>query len=62
MVFGAPAGRDQYRERNIRTQRARIIQAKHERNAARKAGDHAMADALQLQIDGWQGTLRELGA
>lgn len=56
-VWGPPAGRDGYRDRNVELLRNRIAEAKQDRNAARRAGDNRRAEVLQQVIEGWQQSL-----
>lgn len=60
-IYGPPAGRDEYRARNVQLLRTRIADAKQDRNVSRKAGEHRRADVLQQCIEGWQRSIAELG-
>lgn len=59
-VWGPPAGRDGYRDRNIDLARSKIRQMKIDRKQCLKDGDTRMAHSLSVCIEGLQDTLNAL--
>lgn len=59
-VWGPPAGRDGYRDRNMALTRSKMRQMKIDRKLALKDGNTRMAEALTVCIDGLRDTLQAL--